>query len=644
MFSLSTATRAQPLLPVEIQPRGPAYMPGEVIVKFKETVNDAEIADSFRQGGLKLIKHVQTPAMKDHGHIGLTHVGTPLSVAAAVRLLNNLPGVEFAQPNWVYTHASESNDPFYTDGSLWGMYGDDFPSPVGPALTTNPFGSQAEKAWAAGFTGSPAVCVGVVDMGVQTDHPDLAANIWTNPGEIPGNGIDDDGDGYVDDVHGWSSFNDNGNVYDAVEHHGTHVPGIIGAVGGNGIGVAGVNWNVTIIPGKFGQNGGGTTADALQAIDYMTTLKIRKGLNIVALNGSWGTGPGATPDQALLGAITRAAQAGILFIAAAMNNGTNTDIAQVYPACFDTTAGAGYDSVISIGAIDRNGNRASFSNFGRQTVDLCAPGVTINSTLPGNTYGPMTGTSAGAPHVAGAIALYASTHPAATAIELRNDLLTSGIRPLSSLEGLTVTGGTLDIGALVTGPGPALPAPATPANANAVAVSGGRVDLNWSDLSDNELGFAIERSTDGQAYILADTVGANLVTYSDRTVRPGSTHFYRIRAYNAGGSSDYVYAPFAVTTPQVPPPAAPSSLTASSPTRGTVNLAWSDRSNNEDIFQVERKTGSTGSWQVIANLAANTVKFTNTGLVSRTTYTYRVRAFNAAGPSAYSNEATIKAK
>ena len=106
----------QALPPAEMQPGGPLYMPGEVLVKFKETVNDAEIADSFRQGGLKLIKHVQTPAMKDHGHIGLTHVGTPLSVPAAVRLLNNLPGVELAQPNWVYTHASESNDPFYTDG------------------------------------------------------------------------------------------------------------------------------------------------------------------------------------------------------------------------------------------------------------------------------------------------------------------------------------------------------------------------------------------------------------------------------------------------------------------------------------------------------------------------------------------------
>jgi subtilisin family serine protease len=641
----STLAQAQLLPPVEVDANGAAYWRGEVLIQFKPSVTDAQIADAFAQASLNLIKHVRTVAMEDAGRIGVTRASTSLPLPAALRVLSNLPGVQFAQPNWYYTSQADSDDPLYLDGSLWGMYGDDAPSSIGPGSTTNPYGSQAEKAWAAGITGSRDIFVAVVDAsGVQFDHPDLAANTWTNPGEIPGNGIDDDGNGYVDDVHGWNSFADNGDVYETTNSaHGTHVAGTIGAVGGNGIGVAGVNWSVGLIPVKFGQNGGGSTLDALQAIDYVTALKTAKGLNIVAVNASWGTYPGAAPDQALLDSVTRAAHAGILLVAASMNNNTNTDTRAVYPACFDTTAGAGYDSVISVAAIDQNGLKASFSDYGQQTVDLGAPGVAIQSTKLGGTYGTMSGTSMATPHVAGAIALYASTHPGASAWQAKADLFNYGVRATESLNGITTTGGRLDISKLLLAPVIGLDAPNTPANLQPTVISGGRVDLTWADQSSDELGFAIEHSTDGQNFFLADTVGANVTSYSDRTVSPATTYYYRIRSYNPGGNSDYTYTPLPVQTPYVALPAAPSNLTSAALARGGVSLSWSDRSNNEDGFQIERKTG-TSSWQLLTIVAANTVKLTDNSTVSRTTYSYRVRAFNAAGVSTYSNEVTVKAK
>lgn len=641
-----------------IPPNEPSYVPGEVLVQFKPTVTDPEIGEAFRRGQLNLIEHLRTPAMEDHWLIGLTRTKTTLPVEVAVRALANLPGVEFAEPNWVITPLAESNDPYYTGGWLWGMYGDDLPSPLGPTVTSNPYGTQMEKAWALGFTGSRDVCVGVIDGGLQLDHEDLAANIWTNPGEIPDNGIDDDGDGFVDDVHGWNAADNSGSVSytdPASDNHGTHVAGTIGAVGGNGIGVAGVNWNVTLISGRvFKTNGTSGVYGAVQAVDYMTTLKTRKGMNLVALNHSWG---GSGFSQALLDAFTRSAQAGIFSVCSAGNGTNNNDLAPYFPASYDTTASAGYDAVLSVAAITRDGTLASYSNYGRTNVDLGAPGgqylsathipeLEIVSTVPPNTYDFKRGTSMAAPHVTGAVALYASGHPGSPPQQTRADLLTAGARPLAALNGITVTGGTLDIGTLMTMPANTLPAPNAPANLQVAAGVGGRVDLTWSDQSANELGFAIERSTDGINYALADTVGANLKTYSDWKVSPNTAYTYRVRAYNAGGSSGYASSA-TVTTPNLSAPVAPTSLTASAqaPAKGGgTALAWADKSSNEGGFLIERKTGSTGAWQSLASVAANTAKYTDTMTVSRTTYSYRVRAYNVAGKSAASNEVSVTVK
>ncbi len=300
--------------------------------------------------------------------------------------------VEYAEPNWIYTTSAVPNDPLYTNGSLWGMYGDG-------STPANQFGSQAAEAWSAGYTGSNDVYVGIIDEGVDFTHPDLDANSWVNPFD-PVDGVDNDGNGYVDDTRGWDFDANNNSVFDGTgDDHGTHVAGTIAAEGGNGAGVVGVNWNVKYISAKFLGANGGTTANAIRAVDYITNLKTRHGLNIVATNNSWG---GGGFSQGLLDAINRAGAANILFVAAAGNNGVNSDLTPNYPASYNAS------NVVSVAAISNTGALASFSAYGATTVDIGAPGVSVTSTLPGNTYGAYSGTSMATPHVTGAAALYAS--------------------------------------------------------------------------------------------------------------------------------------------------------------------------------------------------------------------------------------------
>ncbi len=292
--------------------------------------------------------------------------------------------------------------------------------------------------------------MGIIDEGIQFTHPDLQSNVWTNPFD-PVDGIDNDLNGYVDDTHGWDFDGNNNTIYDGGSHgnlddHGTHVSGTIGGQGGNGVGVAGVNWNVTLISGKFLGRRGGTTANAIKAVRYFTDLKTRHGLNIVATSNSWG---GGGFSQGLLDAIVAGAQKQILFIAAAGNGGQdgvgdNNDSVASYPSNYNTTAGAGYDAVIGVAAISSTGGLASFSNYGLTTVDIGAPGVGVVSTTAFNSYSSYSGTSMATPHVSGAAALYASTHPGALALTIKTAILASAV-PTPSLTGKTVTGGRLNV-------------------------------------------------------------------------------------------------------------------------------------------------------------------------------------------------------
>ncbi|MFM7740607.1 MAG: Calx-beta domain-containing protein, partial [Planctomycetota bacterium] len=382
-------------------------------------------------------------------------VTTPKNMAPddAIAWFKKQPNVEYAEPNYRVTASVVSNDTYYLNSSLWGMYSDDSPSAVGPAGTTNTFGSGAEKAWNAGYIGSSNVFVGIIDTGVQVSHPDIAANMWVNPYD-PLDGVDNDGNGFVDDTNGWDFYNTDRTVFDdpTSDDHGTHVAGTIGGIGGNAQGVAGVNWNVTMISCKFLGYNGGTTADAVRALDYLTDLKTRHGLNLVATNNSWG---GGGYSSALHAAVNRSAKSNILFVAAAGNSSSNNDYTMNYPSSLSTLQNAtgepaaSYEGVIAVASLDSNGAMSYFSSFGPTTVDIAAPGGGIWSSIPTNSYANFSGTSMATPHVTGAVALFKSVYPNATAQQIRNAILQSAT-PTASQAGYTVTGGRLNVFAAIT--------------------------------------------------------------------------------------------------------------------------------------------------------------------------------------------------
>jgi len=317
-------------------------------------------------------------------------------------------------------------------GTLWGLNNSGRSPGVGNSDINAP------EAWET-TTGSRSVVVAVIDSGVDYTHPDLAANVWTNPREVAGDGIDNDANGFVDDVRGWDFANADADPMDD-DGHGTHVSGTIGAVGNNAIGVTGVNWRVSIMGLKFlDAEGNGYTSDAVAAVKYATRMRRDFGANVVAINASWG---GETRSTALANAIAAAGRAGILFVTAAGNESSNNDRTPSYPANLSD------DSVIAVAATNHSNRLAAFSNYGSTTVDLAAPGVGILSTVPGGGYASFSGTSMATPYVTGTVALMAAANPRATAAEIRSALL-STVTPVAALSGKVATGGLLDAAAAV---------------------------------------------------------------------------------------------------------------------------------------------------------------------------------------------------
>jgi|GEM_PF-1277894 len=337
----------------------------------------------------------------------------------------------YCEPNYKLSINATANDPRLSQ--LWGLSAGS--------------GINAPYAWDR-TTGSSDVVVAVIDTGVDYRHQDLAPNIWTNSNEIPANGIDDDRNGYVDDVHGMNAYSHNGDPMDD-NGHGTHVSGTIGAVGNNGTGVAGINWGVRIMALKFlNARGSGSVAGAIEAINYMVAMK-QRGVNVRISNNSWG---GGGYSQALYEAIARANAAGIIFVAAAGNDSNDNDISPAYPASYELP------NVVSVAALDENRNLAWFSNYGALAVDIAAPGVAIESTIPGNTYASYSGTSMATPHVSGSLALLLAAEPGLSNDALTERLYASGV-PLSSLNGLVRTGRMLNVGRMVNNETQPLPQP-----------------------------------------------------------------------------------------------------------------------------------------------------------------------------------------
>jgi serine protease len=359
------------------------------------------------------------------------------SLDAALDALKVDPDVAYAEVDHLQFLDATSNDPRF--GELWGLHN------TGQSAGVVDADVDAPEAWNT-TVGSGEVVVGVVDTGIDYNHQDLAANMWRNPGEVPGNGVDDDGNGYVDDVHGWNAVANNGNPWDD-NVHGTHCAGTIGARGDNGVGVVGVNWDVKLMALKFLSAGGtGTTSDAIEAIQYAVAMKNR-GVNLRVLSNSWG---GGAFSQALLDAINAAAAADILFVAAAGNNSSNNDASPHYPSSYDAP------NVVVVASTTRTDGLSSFSNYGATSVDLGAPGSDILSTTPNNTYSLLSGTSMATPHVAGAAALLLSLDGSLGYAEVKSTLL-STVDPIASLSGRTVTGGRLNVARAVEVVGPPTP-------------------------------------------------------------------------------------------------------------------------------------------------------------------------------------------
>ena len=327
--------------------------------------------------------------------------------------LNADPRVKYAQPSWIYHLDNTPNDPSFT--AQWGWD------------QANDADIDAPEAWNTATDGSNAL-VAVIDTGVQYDHPDLAANMWINPDEIAGNAIDDDGNGWVDDIYGADTVNNDGDPMD--DHfHGTHCAGTIGAVGNNGVGVTGACWTAKIVALKFlDASGSGDTADALETLDYCVDKEIHLSSN------SWG---GYGVDTALYDGIDDAGTCGHLFVAAAGNNSLNIEGQNWLPGGYDL------DNVICVAATNSSDGLAWFSNYGPVSVDLAAPGDSIYSTYLGSTYNYLSGTSMATPHVAGVATMLFSLSGTRYGPDVKDWILNS-VDPLPALSGLMVTGGRLN--------------------------------------------------------------------------------------------------------------------------------------------------------------------------------------------------------
>ncbi|SEH97080.1 PKD domain-containing protein [Rheinheimera pacifica] len=393
-----------------------------VLVMFKHGVSKQERETVIQQHGASLRQlDAQGRDMKMRyvadGRIVKVQVPKGVQRDHLIKKLASNPAVEVAEPDYPLHALAVPNDPRF--GDLWGLQN------TGQSGGTAGADIKAVDAWDIS-TGSHDIIIGVIDSGMDYTHPDLLDNRWVNPGNLPGS------------TYGYSTLNAEQDPMDS-DSHGTHVAGTIGASGNNGVGITGVNWSVTLLPCQFLGPLGGSTAGAIECINYFTDLKLNHGVDIKATNNSWG---GGAFSETLRAAIQSGGDAGILFIAAAGNNGADADSTPMYPAAYDL------DVIVSVASTDRNDNLSIFtngaSNYGATSVDLGAPGSAILSTVPGGGYASYSGTSMASPHVAGAAALLWSVNPDITPLEMKAILMDSG-DSLPALDGKTVSGKRLNL-------------------------------------------------------------------------------------------------------------------------------------------------------------------------------------------------------
>ena len=383
---------------------GHQFVPGEILVRFDSNATDREVAHAIAsvQGSIKR-------TLDESPKLVLVSLPDSLAVADAKALLQASNAVEISEPNFVYKTNQVANDPAFI--RQWGL------NNTGQLGGAPDIDINAPEAWQQ-ITGSHDIVIGVIDTGVSYVHRDLEANVWRNPGEIPSNGLDDDQNGYVDDVYGIDTLNSDADPLD--DHgHGTHVAGIIGATGNNGIDTTGVMWSVSIVACKFlSRQGYGNLADAIECLDYFLDLK-RAGINVVATNNSWG---GGAFSQVLQDKIAEHEQEDILFIAAAGNDKFDNDQIAHYPSSYDNA------NIIAVAAMDETGQLARFSNWGATSVDIAAPGDGILSLFRNHATGLQDGTSMAAPFVTGVAGLLKANDPRLDGASIKRHILLTGTR------------------------------------------------------------------------------------------------------------------------------------------------------------------------------------------------------------------------
>jgi len=422
------------------------YAPGEVLVKFKGahaaedfvTLRGAH-AESFAAGlpaqAQEALSLVKARAIRAFPRIGVLQVKLPghLSVEEAIEKFKESGAVEFAEPNYevqaaakpeATAQASETipNDPYFS--KQWGL------------KNSNDADIDAPEAWNLECTDGTGVIVVVIDTGVDYNHPDLKTNLWINPwmGQF----------GYVNDLYGINAITDSGDPKDD-NGHGTHCAGIIGAVGNNGSGVCGVAWKAQIMGLKFlNSAGSGYEADGMECINYALAVKQKyesQGQHPpMVMSNSWGGDPASNSMYLTLQEVMKQ---GVLFVAAAGNNGRNTDIFPFYPACYGDARRYDLPNIISVGASDNRDKKPYWSNYGANSVDLFAPGNSIYSTLLNSSYGLKSGTSMACPHVSGAAALVWSYNLASGYLAIKGKV--SLVDPKTAFTGKCVTNGRLNL-------------------------------------------------------------------------------------------------------------------------------------------------------------------------------------------------------
>jgi len=440
------------LLPVRGADAGlPRHVPGELLIKLRDDAAPAAKRSLF--DALGVVEERPLPG------IGASHV--TVQAADVTPLIERFAGdsrIEFIEPNYIYTLAAVPNDPEF--GAQWSLRN------TGQAGGTPGADIDAVAAWDV-TTGSDEVIVAILDTGIDAAHPDLAPNLYTNPGEIAGNALDDDRNGFIDDVHGWDFGGADADPADTYGH-GTEMAGVIGAVGDDSTGVAGIAWSVRLLPVKIADASGTTSANlTVLGIDYGVTMGAR------ILNYSWSSGPSS---EAMRLAIERARDAGVLFVIGAGNVGLDNDAVPSFPVCYDL------ENIVAVASTNNRDELSNFSCYGATSVDLAAPGEAIRTTLHGGRYVSDSGTSLATPHVSGVLALLWSRSPGLSAARAKEQLLASAER-IPSLAGRMLTGGRLDAAAALQLPDPTPPSAVHDLTAH--LIEGTTIRLEWTSPGDD---------------------------------------------------------------------------------------------------------------------------------------------------------------